>query len=126
MQRLPVAEDVCEIGYVATAYYVYDLRLMEKFCRILGRSEREEYYKNRLGEEARAEYECPHGKTKSAWKRADGKTEYTFTVPEGTCARVRLICNGDADNIGGIPAVREGNRLCFDLTAGEYTFTVND
>lgn len=296
-----LAYDYTKIQYVATAYYVYDLRLMEKFCRILGRSERAEYYKNRLGEvleyfretylqdgmpiydtqaaylmaihfnifteeelpaaikrleekivengyklstgflgtgmicqvlsrvgldhlcydlilqtenpswlysvkqgattiwerwnsytladgfgkvemnsfnhysygavaewfysgicgicpdeenpafsrfilapcpdmrtpgqlpcgqenikEARAEYECPYGKIKSAWKRADGKTEYTFTVPEGTCARVRLICNGDADNIGGIPAVREGNRLCFDLTAGEYTFTVND
>ncbi|MBE6693586.1 MAG: hypothetical protein E7589_02325 [Ruminococcaceae bacterium] len=45
-----LAYDYTDNRYVATAYYVNDLRLMEKFCRILGRSERAEYYRNRTGE----------------------------------------------------------------------------
>ena len=78
---------------------------------------------------ASAEYKCKFGTIKSSWRRAGGKTEYTVTVPDGTTARVRLIASGDSITAGGkdITAVeREGNRLCFDVSAGEYTFIVED
>ena len=54
---------------------------------------------------AKGWYDTPYGRIESGWKREGGKVEYTFTIPEGCSATLR------------IPGVPER-----ELTAGQYTF----
>jgi alpha-L-rhamnosidase len=54
---------------------------------------------------AKGWYDTPYGRIESGWKREGGKVEYTFTIPEGCSATLR------------IPGVPER-----ELTAGQYSF----
>ena len=50
-------------------------------------------------------YDTPYGRIESGWKRSGGKVEYTFTIPEGCTATLR------------IPGVPEQ-----ELSSGHYRF----
>lgn len=56
---------------------------------------------------AKSEYRSVYGKVKSGWRRENGKTVYTISVPANTTAKVILP---------------DGEKT---LTAGEYEFTVD-
>ena len=56
---------------------------------------------------AKCEYQSVYGKVKSGWRRENGKTVYTISVPANTTAKVILP---------------DGEKT---LTAGEYEFTAN-
>ena len=56
---------------------------------------------------AKCEYQSVYGKVKSGWRRENGKTVYTISVPVNTTAKVILP---------------DGEKT---LTAGEYEFTVD-
>ena len=44
---------------------------------------------------AKASYNSVYGKVESGWKREDGKTEYTVTIPANCTAEIRLP-NGES------------------------------
>jgi alpha-L-rhamnosidase len=78
---------------------------------------------------AKATYNSIAGLIESEWNNVSGKYVYSFTIPEGTTATVKLISNGNL-NVNGIDFTVEAlggkkceacNRVVFELGAGKYT-----
>lgn len=78
---------------------------------------------------ASATYKTEYGTICSSWKNVDGNIEYSFTIPEGTTARVGLLdcnnpdiikCGSTSENVKtAVETV--GDRVYFTLDGGEYT-----
>ena len=75
-----------------------------------------------------AAYDSPAGVICSAWDVVQGQFVYTFEIPAGASARVELLVDGDSVKINDVTftaeqlgARRKGDRLCFELAAGQYT-----
>ena len=73
----------------------------------------------------RAGYDSHCGKIESAWRKEGQEVEYTFSVPEGTRARVILsrTATPQEPRVNGAPAknlVTDGRSWIFVLDAGTY------
>ena len=76
---------------------------------------------------AKASYNSVNGLIESGWRRENGEIVYTFTVPEGTDARIELPVAGNSITINGVSfncdelgAFRRSGRMVFKLHAGKY------
>ncbi|MDE2393397.1 MAG: family 78 glycoside hydrolase catalytic domain, partial [Cytophagales bacterium] len=71
---------------------------------------------------AKGHVETMYGKISSEWTKHGNKTTYRFTIPANTSALVKLP-KGKMQK-GGIKASISGDRLVFELGAGEYELVV--
>ena len=79
-----------------------------------------------------AEYKTANGVVKSSWEIVGDKTVYSFVIPEGSEAEVKLPCRADAVlNINDFEFTKETlgakvqkKRIVFKLGAGSYKITV--
>ncbi len=78
---------------------------------------------------AKAHYDSKHGRIESAWEYVGDRIEYSFTVPTGTSATVKLhvssktvVLNGVSFKTTELGRVNDGV-LSFEVGAGKYTFT---
>ncbi|MDD4475191.1 MAG: family 78 glycoside hydrolase catalytic domain [Eubacteriales bacterium] len=66
----------------------------------------------------KAEYECDMGKIVSQWKNEDSNFSYSFSIPQGTTARLILPNTGKQYKCKD----KECNDNVFNLSYGEYVF----
>ena len=81
---------------------------------------------------AKADYDCPSGKIKTAWKLADGKFTLDVTIPPGTTAMVYLPSDNktpitesgaDAAQSKSVkPGKFEAGYTPMEVASGEYHF----
>jgi alpha-L-rhamnosidase len=71
---------------------------------------------------AKGYVETMYGKISSEWIKQGAKTTYRFRIPANTSAQVKLPLGKLLK--GGVKANTNGDRMIFDLTAGDYEMIV--
>lgn len=100
------------------------------FSRILGIRPREAGYKSFYLEPTRGGsltyakgfHDCPYGKIESAWSEKDGRTVYSFTVPDGTAAYLLLPEKAENDPSGAVYSGERVGKHVYKLCGGKYKF----